>query len=94
MSRSVKCLLTLLSLTVLAGPRVVLNEPARPIRALLVAGGCCHDYENQKELLTRGLSRRASIQWPIAYDPKSTTRHKNPETSHRSRQDSGHRKTS
>ena len=78
MSRSVKCLLTLLCLTVLAGPRVVPNEPARPIRALLVAGGCCHDYENQKGLLTRGLSRRANIQWTIAYDPNSTTRHKNP----------------
>jgi type 1 glutamine amidotransferase len=78
MSRSVKCLLTLLCLTVLAGPRVVPNEPARPICALLVAGGCCHDYENQKGLLTRGLSRRANIQWTIAYDPNSTTRHKNP----------------
>jgi type 1 glutamine amidotransferase len=78
MSRSVKCLLTLLCLTVLVGPRVVPNEPARPIRALLVAGGCCHDYENQKGLLTRGLSRRANIQWTIAYDPNSTTRHKNP----------------
>ncbi len=78
MSRSVKCLLTLLSLTVLAGPRVVPNESARPIRALLVAGRCCHDYENQKELLTRGLSRRASIQSTIAYDSNSTTGHKNP----------------
>ena len=56
----------------------------RPERAgqadprLLVAGGCCHDYENQKGLLTRGLSCRANIQWMIAYDPNSTTRHKNP----------------
>ena len=76
------------------GPEGRPERAARPIRALLVAGGCCHDYENQKGLLTRGLSRRANIQWTIAYDPKSTTRHKNPETSHRSRQDSGHRKTS
>ncbi len=78
MARSVKCLLTLLSLTVLAGPRVVPNEPARPIHALLVAGGCCHDYENQKELLTRGLSHRANIQWTIAYDSNTSTGHKNP----------------
>ncbi len=78
MSRSVKCLLALLSLMVLAGPSVVPDEPARPIRALLVAGGCCHDYENQKDLLTRGLSRRANIKWTIAYDPNSTTYHKNP----------------
>ena len=78
MTRSVKCVLTLLCLTVLAGPRVVPDEPARPIRALLVAGGCCHDYEKQKELLTRGLSRRANIQWTIAYDSNSSTGHKNP----------------
>ena len=62
----------------LAGPKVVPDEPARPIRALLVAGGCCHDYENQKDFLTRGLSERANIQWTIAYDPDTTTDHKNP----------------
>ncbi len=78
MTRSVKCVLTFLCLTVLAGPRVVPDEPARPIRALLVAGGCCHDYEKQRELLTRGLSRRANIQWTIAYDSNSSTGHKNP----------------
>jgi len=65
-------------MTVLAGPRVVPDEPARPIRALLVAGGCCHDYEKQKDILTRGLARRANIQWTIAYDTNSSTSHKNP----------------
>jgi type 1 glutamine amidotransferase len=78
MSRSVEGLLMLLCLTLLAGPWVVPDEPARPIRALLVAGGCCHDYEKQKDLLTRGLSRRANILWTIAYDANSTTYHKNP----------------
>ena len=78
MSRSVKCLVTLMCLTVLAGPRVIPDEPARPIRALLVAGGCCHDYEKQKDILTRGLSHRANIQWTIAYDSNGTTYHKNP----------------
>ena len=78
MSRSVKCALTFLCLVILASPRVVADEPVRPIRALLVAGGCCHDYENQKGLLTQGLSRRASIQWTIAHDPNTSTAHKNP----------------
>ena len=78
MSRAIKCLITVLCLTMLAGQRVVPGEPARPIRALLVAGGCCHDYEKQKDILTRGLSQRANIQWTIAYDPDSTTYHKNP----------------
>jgi len=78
MARSVKCLLTLVCLTVLAGPRVAPDEPARPIRALLVAGGCCHDYANQKELLTRGISHRVNVQWTIAYDSNSSTGHRNP----------------
>jgi type 1 glutamine amidotransferase len=78
MSRPVKGLLTLICLTVLAGSKPGSVEPVRPIRALLVAGGCCHDYAAQKDILTRGLSRRASIQWTIAYDPDTSTRHKNP----------------
>ncbi len=78
MGKSLKCVLSFLILMVLAGPRVVPDEPGRPIRALLVAGGCCHDYEKQKDLLTQGLSQRMNIHWTIAYDPNSTTYHKNP----------------
>ncbi len=58
----------------------VLNaqEPPKPIKALLVLGGCCHDYAQQQDLLTRGLSRRAAVEWTVAYDPDTTDRHKNP----------------
>jgi hypothetical protein len=35
-------------------------EP-QPLKALLIAGGCCHDYENQHVVLTQGLQARASI---------------------------------
>jgi len=51
---------------------------AKPIRALLVIGGCCHDYAKQKDILTKGISERANVEWTIAYDPDKTTRHKNP----------------
>jgi type 1 glutamine amidotransferase len=50
----------------------------KPIRALLVAGGCCHDYKRQKDILTEGISARANVQWVIAYDPDGGTRHLNP----------------
>ena len=50
----------------------------QPIRALLVIGGCCHDYRNQKDALTKGISARANVQWKIAYDPDGSTSHKNP----------------
>ncbi len=48
------------------------------IRALLVIGGCCHDYARQQEILTRGISERADVDWTIAYDPDTSTRHLNP----------------
>lgn len=53
-------------------------EDTKPVRALLVIGGCCHDYKKQQELLTRGISGRANVQWAVAYDPDTTTKHLNP----------------
>src|SRR3954467_6056637 len=41
---------------------------AKPIRALLVLGGCCHDYAKQKDILAKGLAERANIEVTIAYD--------------------------
>lgn len=48
-------------------------EPSRPIQALLVTGGCCHDYERQKLILTRGISARASVRWTVVHQGGSTT---------------------
>jgi type 1 glutamine amidotransferase len=64
----------------LAAPRAGTASPQddKPIRALLVLGGCCHDYEKQKDILTKGISERANVQWAIAYDPDKGTKHKNP----------------
>jgi type 1 glutamine amidotransferase len=53
-------------------------EEPKPIRALLVLGGCCHDYEKQKDLLTKGISARANVEWAVAYDPDKGTSHRNP----------------
>ncbi|MDB5305959.1 MAG: hypothetical protein JWO38_161 [Gemmataceae bacterium] len=53
-------------------------EETKPVRALLVLGGCCHDYKKQQELLTRGVSARANVQWAVAYDPDTGTKHLNP----------------
>jgi putative membrane-bound dehydrogenase-like protein len=33
-----------------------------PLRALLVCGGCCHDYETQSALLRDGIQARANVQ--------------------------------
>src|SRR5512138_2117394 len=50
----------------------------KPIRVLIVLGGCCHDYANQQNILADGLSARANIVCTIAYDPDTGTKHLNP----------------
>jgi len=44
-----------------------------PIKALLVTGGCCHDYERQKAILTKGTASRADIVWTIVHQGGTTT---------------------
>ena len=51
---------------------------AKPIRALLVIGGCCHDYKKQKDILAKGISERANVEWTVSYDPDTGTKHLNP----------------
>ena len=54
------------------------EEERKPIKALLVLGGCCHDYKAQQKLITEGISARANVEWTIAFDPDTTTTHLNP----------------
>jgi hypothetical protein len=48
-------------------------ETNRPLKALLVIGGCCHDYAAQKEILKEGLEKRINVKIDIAYSADSTT---------------------
>lgn len=53
-------------------------QETKPLKALLVIGGCCHDYEKQKDVLAKGLAERANVEVTIAYDPDKSTKHLNP----------------
>jgi type 1 glutamine amidotransferase len=66
------------ALVILTRTGVQAADEPKPIRALLVLGGCCHDYAKQKDLITKGISARANVQWKIAYDPDKGTKHLNP----------------
>ncbi len=33
----------------------------KPLRAMLITGGCCHDYGKQKDVLKQGLEERANV---------------------------------
>jgi type 1 glutamine amidotransferase len=52
-----------------AGDAAPREEKTKPIRALLVTGGPHHDYAKQKDILSKGISARALVEWTIAYDP-------------------------
>jgi type 1 glutamine amidotransferase len=58
-------------------PAAAFAAEVKPIKALLVTGGCCHDYAAQKKILTEGISARAPVEWTIEYreasDPKLAT---------------------
>ena len=60
-------------------PAQVVPKPGvKPIKALLVLGGCCHDYKKQQDILSKGISARANVEVTISYDPDSGTKHMNP----------------
>src|SRR5437870_859766 len=44
---------------------------APPLQALLITGGCCHDYQAQKKILTEGISARANVTWTILHEGDS-----------------------
>ena len=54
------------------------KSSGRPIKALLVTGGCCHDYARQKQIITRGISARANVVWTVAHQGGTSTNAKIP----------------
>ncbi len=42
--------------------------PAKPIKALLITGGCCHNYFFQSKALTEGVSKTVNAKWTVLHD--------------------------
>jgi type 1 glutamine amidotransferase len=40
----------------------------KPIKALMITGGCCHDYKNQKNIISEGISERVPTKWDIFFE--------------------------
>jgi type 1 glutamine amidotransferase len=49
-------------------------DSPKALRALLITGGCCHDYGNQKKILSEGISGRANVEWTVVQDPSTGTK--------------------
>ncbi len=62
-----------ITLAVAASLSVLQAAEPKPLRALLITGGCCHDYKGQKDILKTGLEARANVEvTQIHTDDKST----------------------
>ena len=44
-----------------------------PLKALLIAGGCCHDYEAQHRIIFEGIQSRANVRVDVIYYPTDPT---------------------
>lgn len=47
---------------------------AKPLKALLVLGGCCHDYKTQKDILEAGIEARTNIDVEVCYSADTSTK--------------------
>lgn len=43
-------------------------EAGRTLKVLYITGGCCHDYEGQKQAISEGLSSRARMAFTIVHE--------------------------
>lgn len=56
-----------------AAQKAAAPKPAKKIKALLITGGCCHDYTAQKNLIKNGLEERANIEVTVVQQGGSST---------------------
>jgi type 1 glutamine amidotransferase len=57
MNRKTQIVVSLLS----GGLLSVAAAETKPLKALLITGGCCHDYKTQKDILKKGIEARANV---------------------------------
>ena len=55
-------------------PAILAQTAPKPLKALLIIGGCCHDYANQKEILKHGIQARANVVVDVIYVANANTK--------------------
>lgn len=68
-------ILCLLAGSLMAGSLVTASAAdTKPLRALLVTGGCCHNYPFQAEQLTNALAKLSPVEWTVVMKGGTGTR--------------------
>lgn len=52
---------------------VTCSAAEKPLKALIVTGGCCHNYAFQSQAITQAVDRVAKVEWTILQDPRTGT---------------------
>ena len=69
-----RTIFTFCCVTLLALAGQARAEDPKPLKALLITGGCCHDYAKQKELLKTGLEARAHVAVDLFHAADTSTK--------------------
>jgi putative membrane-bound dehydrogenase-like protein len=62
-----------LAAVILAVGSCIAADAPKPLKILLVCGGCCHDYQAQKNILQTGLEERAHVEVTVVHQGGSRT---------------------
>jgi putative membrane-bound dehydrogenase-like protein len=81
MTRSFRSLLLCLTMSLLPVLTAVhaddpSSAPVKPLKVLLITGGCCHDYTAQKSIIAQGLWERAHIDVEVVQQGGTATNSK------------------
>jgi type 1 glutamine amidotransferase len=52
----------------------ILGVEPKPLRALLITGGCCHNYPFQTQSLTNAVAKLAAVEWTVVMQGGNGTR--------------------
>ncbi len=71
-----RTIVTFCCVTLIALVGLTQAEGPKPLKALLITGGCCHDYGKQKDLLKAGIEARAYVVVDQIHTDDKTTKAK------------------
>jgi len=69
-----RILLLSASLLLTGSLTTVSGADQKPLRALLITGGCCHNYPLQTQQLTNALAKLATVDWTVVMEGGNGTR--------------------
>lgn len=64
----------LAGLVLVASSNALVAAEPKPVRALLITGGCCHNYSLQTQQLTNAVVKLAAVEWTVVKEGGSGTR--------------------